>query len=271
MKRGHAGLAGSWLAAGIDLLFPPSCVLCRRDIVRDSPADVAGSRQASAGRGARGASVSEICAACVADLVDGVGRCPWCGAEMRAAGCGACPGRARDHDGIVVLGGYRDGLREAVIRAKRPAGRPIAAALGRLLHDRHGASLLAWRPEAIVPVPMHWWRRVVRGTNSADVIAAGLASAARIPLRRALRRRRATVMQNRLPAESRRGNVRDAFAVARAGVAGRRLLLVDDVVTTGGTIAACRRALVEAGAIAVHVAVIARADHGSDDGSMPSE
>lgn len=274
MNRGYVGLAGTWLAAGIDLLFPPSCVLCRRDIVRGAPADGAGVRQAAGGWGrpalAEGPG-ADLCAACVVDLVDGVARCPWCGSETRAAGCRACPGRPHDHDGIVVLGGYRDGLREAVLRAKRPAGRPIAAALGRLLHERHGATIRAWQPEAIVPVPMHWWRRVVRGTNSADVIGAGLASAARIPLRRVLRRRRSTVMQNRLPAERRRGNVREAFAVVGGGVAGRRVLLVDDVVTTGGTIAACRRALAGAGAVAVHVAVIARADHGGDDGRTPSE
>lgn len=274
MNRGSVGLAGTWLAAGIDLLFPPSCVLCRRDIVRGSPAESAGARRAAGGGG--GPAVAEgpgadICGVCVADLVDGVSRCPWCGAETRASGCRACPGRTRDHDGIVVLGGYRDGLREAVLRAKRPAGRPVAAALGRLLHERHGDTIRAWQPDAIVPVPMHWWRRVVRGTSSADVIAAGLASASRIPLRRVLRRRRSTVMQNRLPAERRRGNVLDAFAVSRGGVAGRRVLLVDDVATTGGTIAACRRALAGAGAIAVHVAVIARADHGGDDGATPRE
>jgi predicted amidophosphoribosyltransferase len=72
-------------------------------------------------------------------------------------------------------------------------------------------------------------------------------------------------MQNRLPFEERRANVRDAFAANRRGVEGMRVLLVDDVVTTGGTLSACRRTLAKAGASAGHVAVIARADHGGDD------
>jgi predicted amidophosphoribosyltransferase len=72
-------------------------------------------------------------------------------------------------------------------------------------------------------------------------------------------------MQNRLPFGERRANVLDAFGGRRRGVAGMRVLLVDDVVTTGGTLSACRRALSTAGAAAVHVAVIARADHDGDD------
>jgi len=81
-------------------------------------------------------------------------------------------------------------------------------------------------------------------------------------MRRLLRRRRATPMQNELPFEDRRGNVRAAFSATRR-VAGLRVLLVDDVATTGATLAECRGTLVEAGAAAVYAAVIARADRGS--------
>lgn len=274
MRGAVAGSAGTWLAAGIDLLFPPTCVLCRRDMVRPSAVTGACGEGESGGALSHGpttVAVGEFCAACVVQLVDTSPRCPSCASEMHAGACRRCRGRTRDHDGIVVLGGYGDGLREAVLRAKRPAGRPVAAGLARLLHERHGAAIRDWGVDIVAPVPMHWWRRVLRGSSAADIIATELAAAARLPVRGLLRRRRFTVMQNRLPPERRRGNVRDAFAIARGPVLGKRILLVDDVVTTGGTIAACRRTLVDAGAIAVHVAVIARADHGSDDGASPSE
>jgi len=164
----------------------------------------------------------------------------------------------------VVLGAYGGILRQAVLQAKRPRGDDVAAALATLLHRHHATTILAWKPDVVVPVPMHWWRRIQRGASAADGIAARLGRLAAIPVGRWVRRRRATVMQNRLPFESRRANVRDAFAVSRGVVMGKRVLLVDDVVTTGGTLAACRRALSMAGAAAVHVAVVARADSGDD-------
>jgi ComF family protein len=164
-----------------------------------------------------------------------------------------------------VLGGYGGLLRDAVLRAKHPRGDDVAAALATLLHRHHAATIAAWAPDVVVPVPMHWWRRVVRGTSAAEVIAGRLGKLSGLPVRWSLRRNRATVMQNRLPFGERRANVRDAFGGRRRGVAGMRVLLVDDVVTTGGTLSACRRVLSTAGAAAVHVAVIARADHDGDD------
>jgi predicted amidophosphoribosyltransferase len=100
---------------------------------------------------------------------------------------------------------------------------------------------------------------MVRGTSAADEIATGIARTLGIPRRRLLRRRRATPRQNEVPADGRQANVRGAFR-PRGRPAGRRLLLVDDVCTTGATLAECRRILVEAGASAVYAAVIARAD-----------
>jgi predicted amidophosphoribosyltransferase len=74
-------------------------------------------------------------------------------------------------------------------------------------------------------------------------------------------------MQNELPPEERRGNVAGAFRASRA-VAGRRLLLVDDVATTGSTLAACRNAAVSAGAAAVYAAVVARAERAEPGGEV---
>lgn len=245
--------AAGWAVGSLDLLCPPRCGLCGME-----PA--AGSDGPESGR----AGGVIVCRACERTLVEDRPRCLRCG-------CGGPPGGDCDHcrrgwsagEGLVVLGGYGDELRAAVLRCKRPGAEPVAAALGRLLVRRHRGTLEAWGCDAVVPVPMHWTRRALRGASAADEIAAQLAADLRLPCRRLLRRARATRMQNELPFEQRRGNVRGAFR-PRSSAAGLRLLLVDDVVTTGGTLAECRGALLAAGAAAVHAAAAARAERSAD-------
>lgn len=116
-------------------------------------------------------------------------------------------------------------------------------------------------PDALVPVPLHATRRRERGFNQA-VVLARLASraAADLPvLEKALRRVRRTENQAGLGHDARQHNLRGAFVVPRsAGVRGRRLLLVDDVFTTGATAHECARTLRRAGAVEVGVLVVAR-------------
>jgi ComF family protein len=109
-------------------------------------------------------------------------------------------------------------------------------------------------------VPLHPARRAERGFNQAELLVAPCAAAWRLPvLGRALLRVRPTVPQTDLDAEARRANVRDAFRVPRPGaVRARRILLVDDVLTTGATVGAAARALLAAGATAVGVLSLAR-------------
>ncbi len=206
-----------------------------------------------------------FCPGCAAEIVAESCRCQRCGAPGDQDACRGCGGACRDWDGIAVLGSYGGRVREAVLRSKRPGGYDLLVGLADLLHRRHASTFRLWENDYIVAVPMHWWRRTLRGTNAADSLARRLGRLTSTPVLGALRRRRATVMQNRLPADQRRANVRDVFALNHRGVVGRRVLLVDDVVTTGGTLAACARVLREAGATAVHVAVIARADLAGDD------
>jgi predicted amidophosphoribosyltransferase len=159
----------------------------------------------------------------------------------------------------VVLAAYADDLRAAVLAAKRPGGEILTTGLATLLAGKHGDQIAAWGIDLIVPVPMHWTRRMLRGTSAADGLARGVAAALGLPRRGVLIRTRATRMQNELEPAARRANVRAAFR-ATAVAAGRRVLVVDDVTTTGGTLAACRQALVAAGAAAVYAAAVARAD-----------
>ena len=116
--------------------------------------------------------------------------------------------------------------------------------------------------DAVVPVPLHRWRLLSRRFNQAAEIARPLARTAGLDyVPDALVRQTHTMSQGGKSARGRRLNVKKAFSVTEAGrrrIRGRRILLIDDVLTTGATAEACARALIEAGARAVDLAVIAR-------------
>lgn len=233
------------VVAVVDLLCPPRCAVCRSDMPSAADGLMA-------------------CGPCRDRITRDLPRCPACGLPASGMAC-RCGDRPRDVDGIAILGGYGDSIRECVLRAKRPGGEQVAAVLAALLVEKHRAGFDRWRIDTVAGVPMHWRRRLARGSSAAGLLAAGVAGRLRLPHRRLLRRRRATAMQNERAFEDRRRNVRAAFSASRRA-AGRRVLLVDDVTTTGATLAECRLALVEAGASAVYAAVVARADRGGDAG-----
>lgn len=145
---------------------------------------------------------------------------------------------------------------------------------GHKAHLRRPLALLAIRrltpfvhsvaPDVIIPVPLHRTRLRERGFNQAVLMGVVLAREWRLPLLRdTLRRVRPTAAQVTLSAQERHSNVRGAFAVTDpARIAGKRVLLVDDVSTTGSTVAECSRVLKGAGAGAVFVATVARAPLG---------
>ena len=126
---------------------------------------------------------------------------------------------------------------------------------------RAGAELLA-EADLIAPVPLHWLRLFSRRYNQAALLAQALGRRTEIPVvQDLLQRRRHTPPQGRLSAPARRRNVAGAFAVKPAHkdrLQDRRVLLIDDVLTTGATAAACARVLRRGGAKAVDVLVLAR-------------
>ncbi len=156
---------------------------------------------------------------------------------------------------LAALGPYDGMLRSAILAMKFRGARSIGTRLGRWL-----APKIIFPFEAIVPVPLHSVRLRERGYNQAAEIARGIAAATRRPcIENALERVRATVPQSSLDLADRKGNVEGAFADGRCldRVAGRRVLIVDDVVTSGATMRACAAVLRAAGVRTLYSAAAA--------------
>ncbi|MCX8023574.1 MAG: ComF family protein [Thermanaerothrix sp.] len=123
-----------------------------------------------------------------------------------------------------------------------------------------------WDIDLIIPVPLSPNRRRQRGYNQAEILATPLALAIQKPLAsRALIKRRETPSQVGQSASERQENIRDAFIAYPRSVSSHRILLIDDVITTGATMSACAEALLKAGASAVFGLTLARALPHADD------
>lgn len=175
-----------------------------------------------------------------------------------AGQCGLCRRGLTRFDAAFAYGSYEGALREMVHLLKYGGVRTLARPLGALLSS---ALPRAQRFDFVVPMPMHWLRRWRRGFNQAELLAAEVAKSTGIPLAKVARRTKATPPQAGLSRAKRRLNVGGAFTVRRrTDIRGKRLLLVDDVLTTGATASACAGALKRAGARYVAVLALARAD-----------
>jgi ComF family protein len=244
LRDGIGGLA----AAGCDLLFPPRCAYCGDELL-GGPAEL------------------PFCAVCLTRLGPPVWHgCKRCGGEVMQGSalpeqCGLCHKTHLWFDVVIPLGGYDSELRHAVLRMKRPTHDPLSMAMGRLLAQRRRDQLLGIGADVIVPIPMFWRRRLRRGKNGPDLLAACLANLLAIPTQRSLLARRLnTAPQAGLPPRGRFRNVKGAFCVRQPrAVNNARVLLVDDVLTTGATCSEAAKVLKQAGAAMVAVAVVARA------------
>lgn len=185
------------------------------------------------------------------------------GPEGECAACLARPPRWQRARAALV---YNDAARRPILDLKHSGRRDglqlmagwMVQASGPLLDDA----------ELIVPVPLHYRRLARRGYNQAGWLAEALAKRSGVPLRiDLLKRVRATPSQAGRSVRARRRNVAGAFALRRgkrAALAGKRVLLVDDVLTTGATLNGCARILNQGGASAVDVLVLARVVRGRD-------
>jgi len=172
--------------------------------------------------------------------------------------CARCAKAPLAIHGIRSVALFEGTVRQAIHRFKYNFAREMVVPLGNLMVDYWWRSGLS--ADGLVPVPLHRRRRRERGFNQAELLSTYLGREIGLDvLVGALRRTRYTASQTKLGPEERHRNVEGAFACGDAGVAGRRILLVDDVCTTGATLEACSRALMEGGAQSVWALTLARA------------
>ena len=169
--------------------------------------------------------------------------------------CGPCRRRPPSFDRLRSLWSYQGPLDSALLALKFRRLEYLGPQFGHRLAQHFKAE--AAEAEVVVPVPLHWRRRWERGYDQAHLIAKALARSTNRPLCPALRRTRATSAQSRLPRKARQANLRGAFEIRRH-VEGVRVLLVDDVVTTGSTLEAACQSLRSAGARSIVALTVAR-------------
>ncbi len=177
--------------------------------------------------------------------------------------CGLCRRGLSGFDAAYAFGAYEGTLRKLIQLFKYGRVHTLSEPLGRIM------SLALPRErgyDVIVPMPMHWRRRMQRGFNQADLLARVLSRRIHVPVVAAVRRKKSTPPQAGLTGSQRRLNMSGAFEVKHPdAMRGRRVLLIDDVLTTGATAGACARAMKRAGAEFVAVLTVARADRRYSD------
>jgi ComF family protein len=172
--------------------------------------------------------------------------------------CSLCRLGLTGFDTVYTFGSYEDTLRELIHLFKYGRMRPLARALGELTAR---AIPREHRFDLIVPMPLHWRKRWSRGYNQSELLAKEVARRWGVPVKNIVRRVKATAPQAGLSNSKRRLNVRAAFRMRKGtNIKGLRVLLIDDVVTTGSTASACASVLKRAGASHVAVAAVARTD-----------
>jgi len=242
------------LAPLVDLIYPPRCPLCGEAIARQSG----------------------LCGACWAELViPGEPACALCqrpfggAAAEPGAICAPCMADPPRHDGIAAGTLYNGGSRRLTLAFKHGRRLALAPMLARLIAARLPVLEGEW---LVVPVPLHRWRLWSRGFNQAALLAAELAKRDGLTLLvDAIVRRKHTPMLGGLGRKARARALSGALAVSprrRERLRGAKVLLVDDVLTSGATTDACTRALKRAGADKVVVACFARVLDEALDGAL---
>ena len=245
-RLNHAFDAGRFVVGGLaDLLLPSTCAGCDRQPT-----------------GAEG-----LCGRCNVELLGLVSLpyCIRCGATLGPhipiydEGCSRCPTPLPRFVRVVRIGPYLGPLRRGIRQIKYRRDDALRRRFGALLAQAVRRQCPEGTFDVVVPVPAHWQRRLLRGSDHAFRLARSVAQPLGLLVSRELLRIRPTPQQIRLSRTQRVHNVRGAFAVGRPrSVAGANVLLVDDVTTTTATANEAARTLLRAGALRVTLAVIAK-------------
>ena len=230
----------------LDLVLPPRCLSCGETVPEPGT----------------------LCVACWRGITFlGAPCCACCGYPFEfdlgpAMLCGACLAHPRKFRRARAAMRYDDHSRQLILALKHGDRLHLAPALAQWM-CRAGAELLA-EADVLIPVPLHWTRLFARRYNQAAVLAHGLSvPGGPIVDAECLIRRRRTPSQGKLSASGRRRNVAGAFALNGGHrVNGKRVVLIDDVLTTGATVEECARVLTRAGAKHVDVLTLARTVRG---------
>jgi len=228
----------------VSLLYPAYCALCSAPIERDETLCCVCLESAPRIR-------APFCAKCSQ---------PFPGAISDAFTCANCEDRVLHFDAAVSAFRSRGVVRKVMHDFKYGRQLHLRHLLGHWLAETMNDPRLSGRRfDSIVPVPLHPARKRERGFNQAELLALELQPAWRIPVQNVLRRTRYTTTQTQFDRSERMENLRGAFRLRRGcNVQGLRMLLVDDVLTTGSTLSECAAVLKKAGALSVHAATAAR-------------
>ena len=219
----------------LDLLFPPGCVFCAGRVGEET-----------------------ICSPCLAQVPAPDACCFRCAqpfAEQET--CPQCRGLTFAFKGACTVQAYKGQVKRAIHNYKYHGRKELSKTLGGLMAQQ--VRRCCWpKTEAIVPVPLHNSRLLERGYDQALLLAQVVAAELQLPLRKALVRKSATPSQTKLPAKERWENVSQAFELAAGQRLPARLLLVDDLLTTGATAHFATLALLGGGAKEVYLSVVGR-------------
>lgn len=222
------------------LLYPPKCVFCDAVVDNDRFA---------------------VCESCSGEIPHNTRACSVCGTPLDTVFgdllCLRCRKRKRAFSRAYVPLIYKDKVRKGILsfkfRARRASAKTFAGYMLLKIRELEGQ-----RPDIITFVPMHFIRRGMRGYNQAELLARALGEMMNVPVKPTLRKTKHTVPQSKQHGRERRGALRGMYALRKdADVKGKKILLVDDVITTGTTLGVCARILKTAGAGEVEVAAVA--------------
>lgn len=229
MRDAYSGL--------LDLVYPPHCLICREE------------------------GASYLCAKCI-EKIDLIKPpfCRKCGGPTESFNCAECRDREYHFECARSAGIYDDVLREAIHALKYNNHIAIAEPLAEIMAESFRDTGLAGKADIVIPIPIHVSRTIRRGFNQSEELARGFTKRVHLPMDPSvLHKARKTKRQMELPFDLRVSNIQGSFKVTHAErIRGKRVLLIDDVFTTGSTLDEAAKVLLAAGASTVYAYTLSK-------------